>query len=66
MMSGFTSADLARRGLVLPHGRLLTKLFEPAELLSLIGQLLQPSFSSSQAGTPPGPVIPSTVLTPQK
>ena len=40
LMSGFTSDDLARRGLVLSHGRLLTKPFERAELLDLIGQLL--------------------------
>ena len=40
LMSGFTSKDLARRGLVLSHGHLLTKPFGPTELLDLIGQLL--------------------------
>ena len=40
LMSGFTSEDLVRRGLVLSHGHLLTKPFEPTELLHVIGQLL--------------------------
>jgi two-component system, cell cycle sensor histidine kinase and response regulator CckA len=40
LMSGFTPEDLACRGLVLSHGHLLTKPFEPSELLDLIGKLL--------------------------
>jgi two-component system cell cycle sensor histidine kinase/response regulator CckA len=40
LMSGFSSEDLFRRGLELSHGRLLTKPFEPEELLALVRQLL--------------------------
>ena len=40
LMSGFTSEDLVRRGLVLTHGRLLTKPFEPAEPLGVVRRLL--------------------------
>jgi len=40
LMSGYTSEDLAQRGLQLSHGHLLTKPFDPPELLRLVNQLL--------------------------
>lgn len=40
LMSAFTPEDLARRGLALCHGHLLTKPFAPSELLGLIRRLL--------------------------
>jgi CheY-like chemotaxis protein len=40
LMSAFTPEDLARRGLVLSHGHLLTKPFTPGELLGLVRRLL--------------------------
>jgi len=40
LISGFTPQDLARRGLVLSHGHLLTKPFTHAELLGLVRRLL--------------------------
>ena len=40
LMSAYAPDDLARRGLVLSHGHLLTKPFTPDELLSLVQRLL--------------------------
>ena len=40
LMSGFSPEDLAMRGLTISHGHLLTKPFEPGELLGLIGRLI--------------------------
>ena len=37
---GIHTHDLVRRGLALSHGHLLTKPFEPAELLSLVERVL--------------------------
>src|SRR3954454_15741807 len=39
LMSAFSPEDLARRGLVLAHGDLLTKPFAPGELLGLVRRL---------------------------
>jgi CheY-like chemotaxis protein len=41
LMSAFAPEDLARRGLALSHGHLLTKPFEPEQLLGLVRSLLQ-------------------------
>ena len=40
LMSGYTTEDLAQRGLELSHGHLLTKPFDPPTLLRLVNQLL--------------------------
>jgi CheY-like chemotaxis protein len=40
LMSAFAPEDLARRGLALSHGHLLTKPFAPGELLGLVRGLL--------------------------
>jgi CheY-like chemotaxis protein len=40
LMSAFTPEDLARRGLALSHGHLLTKPFTPSELLNLVRRLI--------------------------
>ena len=40
LMSAFGPADLLRRGLVLAHGHLLTKPFDPDELLGLVRRLI--------------------------
>jgi two-component system, cell cycle sensor histidine kinase and response regulator CckA len=40
LMSGYTSEDLGRRGLVRSHGHLLTKPFTHEQLLSLVRRLI--------------------------
>ena len=42
LMSAFSEADMRDRGLQLTHGHLLTKPFENAALLGLLGRLLGP------------------------
>lgn len=40
LMSGYTDQELLQRGLAVSHGHLLTKPFDPADLLHLVAQLL--------------------------
>jgi two-component system cell cycle sensor histidine kinase/response regulator CckA len=40
LMSGYSTHDLMTRGLELSHGHLLTKPFQPGQLLGLVRQLI--------------------------
>ena len=51
LMSAFTPRDLARRGLVLTHGHLLTKPFRHGDLLELVGRLKRPNDTPPEATT---------------